>query len=273
LSLKYIRSLLNYFRKIGFGLWVDNLIYTYHYLKNYHSNRDFKKLHPQVKIPPSYMVFESFKMNYNSYYYGGMETAKWIVSLLSEFIDLRQPVKILDWGCGPSRVLRHIPALLHSGSFVAGSDYNENTISWNRKNIGGISYSVNKLSPPLPFTANMFDAVYSISVFTHLDQHLFRPWLEELNRILKPGGILIITLHGDAFQSRLEANEQDKFNKGEVVVHKSNMEGHRSYGAFHPSSFVEKNMAGIFFIEKILWGTIVNGIPQQDTWILRKQIQ
>jgi SAM-dependent methyltransferase len=52
------------------------------------------------------------------------------------------------------------------------------------------------MNPPLPFEDASFDLVYSISVFTHLDEEMQDAWLNELKRVLRPGGILIITVHG-----------------------------------------------------------------------------
>ena len=52
------------------------------------------------------------------------------------------------------------------------------------------------MTPPLSFESAAFDIVYSVSVFTHLDERLQDMWLDELFRILRPGGILIISVHG-----------------------------------------------------------------------------
>src|ERR1043165_8053538 len=49
---------------------------------------------------------------------------------------------------------------------------------------------------PLPYKDQMFDLIYSLSVFTHLSENHASQWLSEMNRVLKPGGILIITIHG-----------------------------------------------------------------------------
>jgi len=43
--------------------------------------------------------------------------------------------------------------------------------------------------PPMSYEDNMFDFVYSISIFTHLPEDMQFAWLQELQRITKPGGI------------------------------------------------------------------------------------
>ena len=44
----------------------------------------------------------------------------------------------------------------------------------------------------------LFDLIYAVSVFTHLDLDLGRRWLADLHRILKPGGLLLFSVHGEA---------------------------------------------------------------------------
>lgn len=50
--------------------------------------------------------------------------------------------------------------------------------------------------PPSNYRDAEFDAVYSYSVFSHLPEDLQKPWLQELHRILKPSGILVLTVQG-----------------------------------------------------------------------------
>src|SRR4029077_3643337 len=41
-----------------------------------------------------------------------------------------------------------------------------------------------------------FDVVVAASIFTHLSMKMQVAWLEELRRIMKPGGLVIASLHG-----------------------------------------------------------------------------
>lgn len=49
--------------------------------------------------------------------------------------------------------------------------------------------------PPLGLEPASFDLAWAISVFTHLTDNSL-PWLHELHRLLKPGGLLIATYLG-----------------------------------------------------------------------------
>jgi len=58
------------------------------------------------------------------------------------------------------------------------------------------SFQRNSPSPPLVCAGGRFDLVYCISVFTHLNEKMQDQWILELRRILKPGGVLLLTIHG-----------------------------------------------------------------------------
>ncbi|MFQ5732454.1 MAG: class I SAM-dependent methyltransferase, partial [Planctomycetaceae bacterium] len=57
-------------------------------------------------------------------------------------------------------------------------------------------FHVNGHRPPLPFDDDAFDVVSTTSVFTHLDEIDQFLWLGELRRVLKPGGVLLASVHG-----------------------------------------------------------------------------
>jgi SAM-dependent methyltransferase len=113
---------------------------------------------------------------------------------------------LLDFGCGCGRVLRHWAGL--EGPAIHGSDYNERLVGWCAANLPFVTASVNELAPPLRYEDEQFDLVYAISVFTHLPHDLERAWIDELSRIAAPGGLLLLTTHGDSYADRLDADER-----------------------------------------------------------------
>jgi 8-oxo-dGTP diphosphatase len=75
-------------------------------------------------------------------------------------------------------------------------------------------FSVNGPLPPLPYAESSFDLVYGVSVFTHLSEEHQRAWLPELRRILKPGGLLLLSFHSKNVWQPLDdasAVERDGF--------------------------------------------------------------
>ena len=110
--------------------------------------------------------------------------------------------RVLDFGCGCGRVIRHWAD--RKATEWHGSDINERLISWCRDHLSFARFEVNGLAPPLPYRAGFFDAIYAISVLTHLDEDLQNRWLGELARIVAPDGAVLLTTHGDGWLPGLD---------------------------------------------------------------------
>jgi SAM-dependent methyltransferase len=109
--------------------------------------------------------------------------------------DLDSFQNVLDFGCGCGRTLIWFAG--HSLSFrLHGTDVDTEAISWCRDNLDFAEFGVNNPLPPLEYPSGTFDFIYAISVFTHLDEDYQFRWLEELKRVTRPGGILLLTVHG-----------------------------------------------------------------------------
>jgi SAM-dependent methyltransferase len=172
---------------------------------------------------------------------------------------------LLDFGCGCGRVTRRWRDV-HG---VHGSDMNGDAIAWCRANLPFGHFETNGLEPPLGFADESFDLVYALSVFTHLTVDLQEAWLRELRRVLRPGGLLLLTTHGRAYLDRLSDGERDRFESGEVVVRWENVAGTNLCSAFHPESYLRDRLAeGFAFLELEPEGA--SGNPRQDQSLLRK---
>lgn len=101
---------------------------------------------------------------------------------------------VLDFGCGCGRLARFLTPL-HAWH-VHGCDINPQLVDWCAHNLNDMEPLRNGIAPPLPITESTFDLVYSMSVFTHLDDEAAQNWFSELMRVLKRGGLLIVTTHG-----------------------------------------------------------------------------
>ena len=226
-------------RNLGFIRLFDKVRFYITYARTYSLRRQFFKENPNIKLPPAYYIYETFNLNYYSFYNSSKDTAKWLVSFFERYTKL-QDINILDWGCGPGRVIRHLPDLTDETCQFHGTDYNRRYIEWCNKNIEGVTFSSNKLTPPLSYEDNFFEIVYGISIFTHLSERMHWAWFDELVRVIKPGGILIITLQGLVFRAKLTDTEKREFDRGNLVNRSKTKEGHRTFSAFHPSSFVQE---------------------------------
>jgi SAM-dependent methyltransferase len=175
---------------------------------------------------------------------------------------------MLDFGCGCGRVLRHWAGL--EGLAVHGSDYNERLVGWCAANLPFVTASVNRLEPPLRFEDEQFDLVYAISVFTHLPHDLERAWVEELSRIVAPGGLLLLTTHGDSYADRLDVDERARYDAGEPVVRWPGVAGSNLCTTFHPETYVRARLAPELELLEVSpdGGTV--GSRQQDLVVFRK---
>lgn len=250
--------------------WLDQAKFAYKKLQNGPRNARFARENPGVAFPPDYMLFEAFQLDYQKYYEGGAQSAMRLLDLMGKHAPLTGKT-ILDWGCGPARIVRHLPKLLGEDSQVHGTDYNTKTIAWCREHIKDVHFAVNQLNPPTEYPDGRFDFVYGISIFTHLSEHNHSLWFDELMRISNKGGIVLLSTHGDVFREKLTPSERQRFDAGNLVVRGKVVEGHRVFAAFHPSEFVR----GLFGLK----ADILEHIPgtrkiwglEQDFWLLQKR--
>jgi SAM-dependent methyltransferase len=172
---------------------------------------------------------------------------------------------LLDFGCGCGRVTRWWREL---DAEVHGSDVDAPAVAWCRANLGFGHFAVNELPPPLPYGDSTFDLVYAFSVLTHLTEELQRPWLDELRRILRPGGLLVLSTHGERYFKRLTAAERARFEAGELVVRWGGVAGTNLCTTFHPRSYLERLAEGFELLEHVPEGAAGN--PHQDLSVLRR---
>ena len=181
-------------------------------------------------------------------------------------VDMQQTRDVLDFGCGCGRVTRYFKD--HLGG-VAGSDVNGDAVEWCRDNLRFARFERNGLAPPLAFADDSFDLVYALSVFTHLTADLQLAWRDELRRVLRPGGRLLITTHGRSYVPRLDHAERIRFERGELVVRWAEAVGSNLCSAYHPERYLRETFAqGFAFLELEAEGA--RGNPTQDLVMLEK---
>lgn len=125
---------------------------------------------------------------------GGARAAAELEGCLGE-AGLSAHGSILDFGCGAGRVLPHV-ARRAAGSRCTGCDVDGAAVRWAAEHHPALRFLRSHAEPPLPFPEGTFDLIYSISVFSHLDEGLADRWLAELARVLVPGGRALLSVHG-----------------------------------------------------------------------------
>jgi SAM-dependent methyltransferase len=207
-------------------------------------------------------------------FFEGQE-AKWLLQILTECgAPVERFEAILDFGCGAGRVVRQFHFL--EGVKVHGTDINPDQIEWCGRNISFAHFGQNDPYPPLSYPNDTFDFIYTFSVFTHLPESEQAAWLAELERVLKPGGFLLITTCGESYVSLLTAQEKKQFRAGNVVVrHGELARDPEKYGeciAYHPISHVTEKLANKFQLAKFIPGESLPNAPkgEMDHYFLRK---
>ena len=129
-----------------------------------------------------------------------LEEANWwyvgrrdlVMKLAARFVNRlpEKPLRILDAGCGTGINLKCLQIL----GDVYGLDNSKNALKFSR--IRGLHSLICGSVDKLPFKNGLFDLVLALDVIEHMDEDISA--VRELNRVLKPGGRLIITV--PAFQ-------------------------------------------------------------------------
>ena len=219
-------------------------------------------------LPPPRMVhLVTGQYRLDCYYQNGALGAECIQRILAKNgIQMKEFKNILDFGTGCGRLMRHLSIL--RGPRLYGTDYNPYLIDWCRKAFPFAEFSVNHMHAFLDYEQGQFDFIYTISVFTHLtviSQHL---WINELRRVLKPGGYLYLTVHGESYLPRLTMKQQETFKTGQCVVIGERYNGRNVCAAFHSEAYVRLVLAKHF--------DVVDFIPvgakdaKQDVFLLKK---
>jgi SAM-dependent methyltransferase len=142
------------------------------------------------------------------YFGNGMSImADFLRSALAAGLRLSDAQAAFELGCGGARLIRHLRSI--EGLRLVGSDLLEENIKWCRENLSGIEFYANQLKPPLKFADDeSFDFVFAFSVFTHIPIPLQLPWIQEIARILKPGGVAVVTV-SSFDKAKTQMNEEE----------------------------------------------------------------
>ncbi len=110
---------------------------------------------------------------------------------------IRAGTRLLDFGCSSGRVVAPLQAAFPDAAWF-GCDPNRDAIAWAAAALPAVRFTSSPTDPPLPYGPGAFDAAFAISIWSHLAPAAATRWLDEMLRILEPGGRLLLTTHGIA---------------------------------------------------------------------------
>ena len=219
--------------------------------------------------PPEYIYLITRQFDIETYYLNG-ETGLDSIEDCLKSVDVEIPPdwSVLDFGCGCGRVCRAWHGR-HQGK-IYGVDLHPSLVDWCQENLPFGEFSIDHLMTPLNYPDGSFDFTYAISVFTHLDEKSQDFWLQELARVLKPGGVAYITVHGPDRLEFLETAERDRFHQGEMVIQGEKYPGDNTCGAYHPESYVRAHYTQ--FLDFLSYTPGGARDFNQDAYLFRKSL-
>ena len=196
---------------------------------------------------------------------------------INSFCENQQEKKIiLDFGAGVGRTMQYFTS--NDNYSLYACDVDQSAVEYLTKSFPKVQAYKNNYEPPLIYPSNFFDIIYSVSVWTHLPLNLQEPWLDEMHRILKPGGLALITtigVYGYERRTHLQAANyprEDLISAGIKYCDYDNIEDipgvGKSYGATYQTiAYLRNHWNKMFSILDIQEGIIDN---LNDLVILRK---
>ncbi len=160
----------------------------------------------------------------------------------------KQPGVIADFGAGyDCRLLRSLKEDLPSSSFIGiDTEFDASLASW--ESLSLVSADLNEL---LPMESNSIDVGLSLAVLEHLDKPSL--FLHEAYRVLKPGGVLLLTTPGPTSQPLLE------FLAFRLhVIDDHEIRDHKHY--FSPGELQDEFLRAGFTADKIKVETFIFGM-------------
>jgi SAM-dependent methyltransferase len=110
-------------------------------------------------------------------------------------VELADGTRVLDFGCSSGRHLRVLQAWRPQVGWT-GCDPNERAIRWAGEHLPGIEFFASPQEPPLDMPSGSLDVVFAVSVWSHFGAGAAERWLAEMHRLLRPGGVLVLTVQG-----------------------------------------------------------------------------
>ena len=175
--------------------------------------------YPPLELASRVRCLEGEKHPYGAYERHGAEAKAAILDLLPEDWSF-EGKRVLDFGCGAGRTLRHFLAEAESGDFW-GAELDAASVDWLLANLSPpLQVRRSSVAPPLGLEPGSLDLVWALSVFTHLTNESI-PWLLELHRLLKPSGLLLATYTGRVHSDQIgEPWDEDKVGMNVLRHHR-----------------------------------------------------
>lgn len=205
-----------------------------------------------VPIPPPYLMYQVVAhADWRRFLQSGEESMRLFAAAADRNGgSFAHAQRILDLGVGCGRIARH--AAKFTAAEMVGTDYNPRLVRWCAKNLKG-RFLQNRIEPPLDFPAGHFDIAYLLSVFTHLRRPTQDAWLAELARVLRQGGLALVTFHDEDHSGAPTVGlSPETIRTRGFVVHHDAAEGSNFMATFQSRAVFAEQAARHFDVAEIV---------------------
>lgn len=147
--------------------------------------------------------------------------------LARELATLRatdRPVRLLDFGCGIGNLVPHVARELNDVD-VVGVDPSAASIDIARANHGGIARFDAIVDDRIPCADEAFDAVVVACVFHHIAPADRGHWMQEIRRVLRPGGHAVVFEHNPFNPLTRKAVRDCPFDEDAILLRPAELQG------------------------------------------------
>ncbi len=156
-----------------------------HWRRNDEAKRDLdRSSDPEGLAFGLYDDFPTWLNRYYAYFQGR------VVERFLGQIELDPESRILEIGCGSGRWCQRLR--LRGQRSVVGLDIGQRQLAANRRHYGAAPWFVAGIGSRLPFRDASQELVYTVAVLHHLPREQQGQALDEIRRVLRPGGALFV---------------------------------------------------------------------------------
>jgi SAM-dependent methyltransferase len=195
--------------------------------------------------------------------------------MIQSFLEILRKVEkpigdinsFLEFACGYGRFTRHLLGYLDPKKITV-SDVYKNAIDF-QKNTFGVEGFYSTFEPDELDIPKKYDIIFVASLFSHLPERTWRPWLIKLFNSLSDNGMLIFSVHGTSCM----ADPSQMPNTGFKYLNMSESKSHSfdDYGTTYVTSDFVRNAikegtgeSVLLEIPKGLWN-------YQDVYIVKRE--
>lgn len=277
-----------YLRSIWYSLPTN---YKYLARKLYYLPYDFiDKLtgNSHKYVPPRGSIYTGSPAGAKNY----IAQSKHQLNLLKQEINLKPTDHVLDIGSGIGRTAISLCEFLTTDGKYEGFDVVKIGVDWCRSRIGEDFSNFNFTYAPLfndlynddghkaenfkfPYENNMFDKIFSFSVFTHMQIEEIQNYFFEINRVLKKNGLVFSTFFLYSNDEILSINKNKKFNfnierEGHRLMSKKIKSANIAIHKKHLELMAKNARLEIVRITDGFWKGTPNAIEFQDFVVFKK---